>query len=81
MATPTASASAASGTASTASASATVTATATSGAGEDDVTTTSVGEVLPSTGGPSLVALVSDATLVLLVGSGLVARRLVRGGR
>ena len=39
----------------------------------------SVRDALPSTGNPSLVALVSAATLVLLVGSGLVARRLVRG--
>jgi cobalamin biosynthesis Mg chelatase CobN len=81
MTSPTANASDASGTASTPSASATATATATSGAGEDDVTTTSVSEVLPSTGGPSLVPLVSAATLVLLVGSGMVARRLVRRGR
>jgi hypothetical protein len=43
------------------------------------VTKTPVGEVLLSTGGPCLVTWVSAATLVLLVGSGLVARRLVRG--
>jgi hypothetical protein len=62
-------------------ASPTASASAASGVGEDNVTKTFVSEVLPSTGGPSLVALVSAATLVLLVGSGLVARRLVRGGR
>src|SRR5215212_383681 len=75
MASPTASASAASGaasTASTASVTATATATAASGAGGDDMTA-SVGEALPSTGGPSLVTFVSAAALVLLVGSGLVA--------
>jgi hypothetical protein len=83
MASPAASASAASGAASTASA-ATATATATSGAGAgagaDDVKA-SVGDALPNTGGPSPVALVSAAALVLLVGSGLVATRLVRAGR
>jgi hypothetical protein len=42
---------------------------------------TFVSDVLPSTGVLSLVALVSAATLVLLVGSGLVATRLVRWGR
>jgi hypothetical protein len=59
----------------------TASASAASGAAGDDVTMMSFREALPSTGGSSLVALVSAATLVLLVGSGLVARRLVRGGR
>lgn len=56
-------------------------ASAVSGAAGDDVTTMSVRDALPSAGGSSLVASVSAATLVLLVGSGLVVRRLVRGGR
>ena len=90
-ASPTASVSAASGgsssagastaSASTASATATPTATATSPAGGEAEVTKAVGEVLPSTGGPSPVALVSVATLVLVVGSGLMATRLVRRGR
>jgi hypothetical protein len=62
-------------------ASPTVSASAASGAAGDDVTMMSFREALPSTGGSSLVGLVSAATLVLLVGSGLVARRLVRRGR
>src|SRR5918994_1910464 len=59
-------------------ASPTASASAASGAAGDYVTTMSVRDALPSTGGPSLV---SAATLVLLVGSGLVTRRLVRRGR
>ncbi len=80
MASPTASATAASGIANTASATATATATETSGAGGDDARA-SVGKALPRTGGPSPVALMSAAALVLLVGSGLVATGLVRRGR
>jgi len=80
MASPTASASAATGAASTASATATATATATLGKGGDDATA-SVGQALPRTGGRSPVALASAAALVLLVGSRLVATRLMRRGR
>ena len=79
MASPTASASAMPSATSTPSATATATATATSRAGEDDVGS-SVGKALPRTGGASLMPLVSAAALVLLVGSGTVARRLVRRG-
>jgi len=84
MASPAASASAMSSATSTPSATATATATAsatsTSKAGKDDATR-SVGKALPRTGGPSPVALMSAAALALLVGSGLVATRLVRRGR
>ena len=79
MASPTASASAMPSATSTPSATATATATSTSRAGEDDATS-SVGTALPNTGGASLMPLVSAAALVLLVGSGTVARRLVRRG-
>jgi hypothetical protein len=48
--------------------------------GGDDVRS-SVGKALPRTGGASLMPLVSAAALVLLVGSGTVATRLVRRGR
>jgi hypothetical protein len=82
MGSPAASASATSSAASTATAtaSATATAAATSGAGEEDMTS-SVGKTLPRTGGASLVSLVSGAALILLVGSGTLATRLVRRGR
>jgi cobalamin biosynthesis Mg chelatase CobN len=73
MASPTASASATSG----ATGTPTATATATSRASDDD-RTSSAATVLPDTGGVSLMPLVSVAALVLLVGSGVVATRLVR---
>ncbi len=76
-----ASASAASAAAATASATATATARAESGAGGDDDVTASLGDALPNTGGPSPVASMSAAALVLLVCLGLAAKRLVRAGR
>src|SRR5215213_830527 len=85
MASPSASASASTSTSASPSASASPTATATTSAprshhhgGSGSSASAAVGGRLPSTGGVPLVSLVSVGALALLMGSGLVAARLLR---
>ncbi len=74
----TAASAAAGGDDATATPSATASASASASASATASASAAVGGTLPGTGGVSLVSLLSGAAIVFLVGSGLVAGRLVR---